>query len=176
MDGLGLGIHYNREGWIEYADSDLEKNISVEFEGDSPKLRARIAAQLQSQLIKNSGRDLKTLRSWKWEPILWRDEDHPEWLAAFQIEVTFEGPFEIKNLIVEQSSGAILSDYEKIRRVGESRLDPPETPEAKVYKNSIFQPLSELVSIVTDDPLKLKNNPQTSSILIKLTIRIHWGN
>ena len=158
VDGLGLGIHYNREGWIEYADSDLEKNISVEFEGDSPKLRARIAAQLQSQLVKNSGRDLKTLRSWKWEPILWRDEDHPEWLAAFQIEVTFDSPFEIKNLIVEQSSGAILSDYEKIRRVGESRLDPPETPEAKVYKNSIFQPLSELVPIVTDDPLKLKNN------------------
>lgn len=155
VDGLGLGIHYNREGWIEYADSDLEKNISVEFEGDSPKLRARIAAQLQSQLIKNSGRDLKTLRSWKWEPILWRDEDHPEWLAAFQIEVTFDSPFEIKNLIVEQSSGAILSDYEKIRRVGGSRLTPPK---ANVYKNSIAQGLSGLVSIVTDDPLKLKNN------------------
>ncbi len=157
VDGLGLGIHYNREGWIEYADSDLEKNISVEFEGDSPKLRARIAAQLQSQLIKNSGRDLKTLRSWKWEPILWRDEDHPEWLAAFQIEVTFEGPFEIKNLIVEQSSGAILSDYEKIRRVGGSRFVPVVTT-VKVYKNSNVPPLVPVsVSVTTDNSSELKN-------------------
>ena len=156
VDGLGLGIHYNREGWIEYADSDLEKNISVEFEGDSPKLRARIAAQLQSQLIKNSGRDLKTLRSWKWEPILWRDEDHPEWLAAFQIEVTFEGPFEIKNLIVEQSSGAILSDYEKIRRVGGSRV----TTGVKVYQNSHAHSLSSVsvTSVTTDNSSELKNN------------------
>ncbi len=156
VDGLGLGIHYNRDGWIEYADSDLEKNISVEFEGDSPKLRARIAAQLQSQLIKNSGRDLKTLRSWKWEPILWRDEDHPEWLAAFQIEVTFEGPFEIKNLIVEQSSGAILSDYEKIRRVGGSRV----TTGVKVYQNSHAHSLSSVsvTSVTTDNSSELKNN------------------
>ena len=153
VDGLGLALHYNREGWIEYADSDLEKNISVEFEGDNPKLRTRIAAQLQSQLVKNSGRNLKTLRSWRWEPILWRDEDHPEWLAAFQIEVTFEGPFEIKNLIVEQSSGAILSDYEKIRRLGGSRV----STDVKVYKNSTVQGLSGLVPIVTDDNLKLKN-------------------
>lgn len=155
VDGLGLGIHYNREGWIEYADSDLEKNISVEFEGDNPKLRTRIAEQLQSQLIKNSGRDLKTLRSWKWEPILWRDEDHPEWLAAFQIEVTFDSPFEIKNVIVEQSSGAILSDYEKIRRVGDSRV----TTSVKVYKNSNVPPLVPVsVSVTTDNSSELKNN------------------
>lgn len=152
VDGLGLALHYNREGWIEYADSDLEKNISVEFEGDSSKLRARIAAQLQSQLVKNSGRDLKTLRSWKWEPILWRDEDHPEWLAAFQIEVTFDSPFEIKNLIVEQSSGAILSDYEKIRRLHDSRV----VTSVQVYKNSHAQGLSS-VSVTTDTNSQLKN-------------------
>jgi hypothetical protein len=166
VDGLGLDLHYNLKGWVQYASSDLEKYLNLDFEADSAEIRERVAGKLYLKLRNQMKRPFK---SWKWEPILWKKDSASEFLPAYEIQVIYDNPFQVKNLIVEQTTGDILVDYKKVRYAGDpARVVIP----VKVYRNSIADnpdnPPSQTdpynpanlasVSITTDSDSTLKSS------------------
>ena len=144
VDGLGLDLPYNLKGWVQYASSDLEKYLNLDFEADSAEVRERVAGKLYLKLRSQMKRPLK---SWKWEPILWKKDSASEFLPAYEIQLIYDNPFQVKNLIVEQTTGDILVDYKKVRYAGDaSRVN------VKVYRQYATNDLNDLfgVSITTN--------------------------
>lgn len=157
VDGVGLSIHYNRQGWIEYAESDLEKNISVDFKPDSSEIRNWLAQKIRVILKKEMGREFS---SWQWEPLLWRDESHPDFLPAFEIEVVYENPRYAKYIIVDQQTAEILSDFKRSRSVDIERVDTT----VKIFKNRNIDAdgndvaITPNITITTNDSTALANS------------------
>jgi hypothetical protein len=151
VDGLGLDLHYNLKGWVQYASSDLEKYLNLDFEADSAEVRERVAGKLYLKLRSQMKRPLK---SWKWEPILWKKDSASEFLPAYEIQVIYDAPFQVKNLIVEQTTGEILVDYKKVRYAGDASR---ANVNVKVYRHYATNDLNDLFgdSITTnsDDTL-----------------------
>ncbi len=147
VDGLGLAIHYNREGWIEYADSDLEEMISERVLPDSEEIRSSIEKQLVTD-FKNQ-RNLEVVRT-KWEPILWRAESGGKWISAYQVDLFTSSNGLPVSLVVEQETAKILSEFQKIRKAQGERVN------VNVFKNSIVAnatPTAE--NVTTTDAAKL---------------------
>lgn len=131
VDGVGLSLHYNLGGWIEYADSDLEELISVDFEPDSERVRARVSEVFSRNLLKTRG---LRVAAWKWEPVLWKKERSnpwgPHYIVEFQTQLHGVPLF----FVVDQSNGEVVSEFSKVRRFeGPS----PKRTAVEVYKNSI---------------------------------------
>lgn len=145
VDSIGLAIHYNKAGWVEYADSDLEEELSIDFEPDSQELRETVLARVQPELKRLAGRDYRSI---EWEPILWRGEKRPQFVAAYRLRLIYENPLEEKNLMIEQETGEILSEFKKVRAF---------TATVKVYKNA------NVNSSGTDVALNSGNNIETDS-------------
>jgi hypothetical protein len=145
VEGIGLDLHYNLRGWVQYASSDLEKNINVDVESDSAEARLRVANKLSPKLFAQMKRAFK---SWQWEPLLWKKDSGSQFLPVYEVQVIYDNPVHVKNLIVDQNTGEILVDYKKVRYSGDtSRVVTP----VSVYKNSVNDGfISSSPSITTD--------------------------
>jgi len=152
VDGIGLAIHYNREGFVEYADSDLENYISLDFEPDSEELRERVLEKLRPELEGKMGRSFGTV---EWEPILWRGESDKPFIPAYQIRVVYRNPNIEKNLIVDQLSAKILSEFSKARAASST---VKVFKDANVDESGTDVALTSGITIVTENDSALLNS------------------
>lgn len=149
VEGIGLDLHFNLKGWVQYASSDLEKSIELDFEADSAEVRARVANELSSTLRNQMKRSFKT---WQWEPILWKKDSTSEVLPAYEIQVIYDSPFEVKNLVVDQTTGKIFADYKKVRHVGDpARVVTQVVTPVQVYLNNITEDSGTVSTTITTD-------------------------
>jgi len=161
VNGVGLSIHFNLQGWVEYAESGLDEDIFLAPEPDSPDVREALKKIILAKMRPKMGREFSSVQ---WEPILWRGESRTQWVSAYQVALFFENPKAERNIIVEQSSGEILAEIKKYRSAFPQQPVRLDTS-VKVFKNSNIisvnqngDEIHDVVTITTNDNTALESS------------------
>ncbi len=116
-----LKVHYNRDGWVQYASSSWKFPFRVEVPAPSRARKDEREAQLRREIFRSRGiRDLK-LHS---DPVIWvseRGEAH----AALEVVVSAFSRGYIRRLFIDERSGRHLGDMPGTRSI--------DVPNQQVY-------------------------------------------
>jgi hypothetical protein len=98
--GYGLKVHYNQQGYIEYADSSLQNKIVKIQNEENPNFLVQFQKKYPEYSIQE-----KT-------PVIWISEDGKKVVYAYEIHCsTKKLPRKIKHWVLQENDLQVLEDY-----------------------------------------------------------------
>lgn len=121
VETRSLKVHYNHQGFIEYASSDWSVPISVSLDENSESRRQAWHREIRRAFLTKFGRAPGRLDL---RPVIWVSRDSTRATAAFEVVLTDQRRGIFRTFFIDEKTGTNLQEKTSVRFAEVFRINP----------------------------------------------------